>query len=117
MDRTKVIQDIEECLFATCRGYKPRKLCPYNDDEWDIMRDALALIKEQEAVSDNIEKMFAKACETLAEFNPDFVCNDLSCDDAWCEEYCNAGGMSPECVKRWLEKQVEEDQEGRCSRE
>ena len=50
LDREKVIKDIEECLSASCRGYRPRLSCPYNDDEWDIMRDALALLKEQEAV-------------------------------------------------------------------
>jgi len=45
-DREKVIKDIEECLSASCRGFRS---CPYNDDEWDIVRDALALLKEQEA--------------------------------------------------------------------
>ena len=49
-DREKVIKDLEECLSASCRGFRPRESCPYNDDEWDIMRDALALLKEQEAV-------------------------------------------------------------------
>jgi len=48
-DREKVIKDIKECLSASCRGFRPRELCPYNDDEWDIMRDALALMEEQEA--------------------------------------------------------------------
>ena len=47
MDREKVIKELEECLSASCRGYRPRLTCPYNDDEWDIMRDALVLLKEQ----------------------------------------------------------------------
>ena len=47
MDRERVIKDLEECLSASCRGFRPRQSCPYNDDEWDIMRDALALLKEQ----------------------------------------------------------------------
>ncbi len=46
-DREKVIKDLEECLSASCRGYRPRLSCPYNDEEWDIMRDALTLLKEQ----------------------------------------------------------------------
>ena len=45
-DREKVVKDLEECLSASCRGYRPRLSCPYNDEEWDIMRDALALVKE-----------------------------------------------------------------------
>lgn len=49
-DREKVIKDLDECLRASCRGFRPRLSCPYNDDEWDIMRDALDLLKEQEAV-------------------------------------------------------------------
>ena len=48
IDREKVIKDLEECLSASCRGYRPRLSCPYNDEEWNIMRDALALLKEQE---------------------------------------------------------------------
>lgn len=47
-DRKKVIKDIEECLSASCRGYRPRLSCPYNEKEWDIMREALELLKEQE---------------------------------------------------------------------
>lgn len=50
-DREKVIKGLEECMTASCRGYRPRLLCPYNDEEWDIMRDALALLKEQEPVA------------------------------------------------------------------
>lgn len=49
-DREKVIRDLEECTSASCRGFRPRLSCPYNDEEWDIMRDALALLKEQEAI-------------------------------------------------------------------
>ena len=50
-DREKVIKDLEECLSASCRGFRPRVSCPYNDDEWDIMRDALELLKEQQGIS------------------------------------------------------------------
>ena len=48
MNREKVIKDLEECLRASCRGFRPRLSCPYNDEEWDIMREALALLKERE---------------------------------------------------------------------
>lgn len=49
MDRVKVIKDLEECMTASCRGYKPGLYYPYNDEEWDIMREALSLLKEMEA--------------------------------------------------------------------
>lgn len=55
-DREKVIKDLEECLSASCRGYRPRLSCPYNDEEWDIMRDALALLKEQEETIYKLQK-------------------------------------------------------------
>lgn len=48
-DINKTIKDIEECLSASCRGYKPKVYCPHSDEEWDIMRDALDLLKEQQA--------------------------------------------------------------------
>lgn len=50
----KTIKDLEECLSASCRGYKPKVYCPHRDEEWDIMRDALKLLKEQEAVEPNV---------------------------------------------------------------
>jgi len=44
-DREKVIKQLEECLSASCRGFRA---CPYSDDDWDAVREALALLKEQE---------------------------------------------------------------------
>ena len=41
----EVMHDLEECLSASCRGFRPRLSCPYNDEEWDIMRDALEALK------------------------------------------------------------------------
>ena len=63
----KVIKDIEECLSASCRGFRPRESCPYNDDEWDIMRDALDLLKEQEpkqviGIADSIDGIEVGYC-------------------------------------------------------
>jgi len=46
-DREKVIKKLEECLSASCRGFRT---CPYNDDGWDTVREALTLLKEQEPV-------------------------------------------------------------------
>ena len=61
------------------------------------------------------EKMLEKVCETLAEYNPDFICDDLNCGDGWCEENCTQNGYetSTKCVKRWLEKQIKKDPECR----
>ena len=47
VDREKVIQKLEECLSASCCGFRT---CPYNDDGWDAVREALTLLKEQEPV-------------------------------------------------------------------
>lgn len=57
------------------------------------------------------EKMLDKACRIIADLGWDCICEDLMCDDGWCEEYCGQSeiGTTPECVKRWLSKQVEED--------
>lgn len=47
-DREKVIERLEECLSASCRGFRT---CPYSDDpEWDAVEAALALLREQEPV-------------------------------------------------------------------
>lgn len=46
-DNQKVIKRLEECLSASCRGFRT---CPYSDDEWDAVKTALALLKEQEPV-------------------------------------------------------------------
>lgn len=61
------------------------------------------------------EKMLEKACETLVNIDSDFFCEDLNNSDGWCEEHCIQNGYvaCTKCVKRWLEKQIERDQEGR----
>ena len=46
-DREKVIKRLEECLSASCRGFRT---CPYSDNEWDAVEAAIALLREQEAV-------------------------------------------------------------------
>lgn len=67
-DREKIIKDLEECLSASCRGFRPRQLCPYNDEEWDIMRDALALLKEQQAKIDELIKEASGYAELLIKY-------------------------------------------------
>lgn len=46
-DQERIIKKLEECLSASCRGFRT---CPYSDDDWDAVREALALLKEQEPV-------------------------------------------------------------------
>ena len=43
----KVVKDLEECTTASCCGFRT---CPYRDEEWDIMRDALKLLKKKQPV-------------------------------------------------------------------
>ena len=45
-DREKVIKRLEECLSASCRGFRT---CPYSDDpDWDAVEAALALLRDRE---------------------------------------------------------------------
>lgn len=46
-ERDKVIQKLEECLSASCCGFRT---CPYSDDVWDTVREALTLLKERKPV-------------------------------------------------------------------
>ena len=41
-DTEKVIKRLEECLSASCRGFRT---CPYSDDAWDAVEAVLALLK------------------------------------------------------------------------
>lgn len=45
-DRDSVMKQLEECLSASCRGFRA---CPY-DKEWDAVKAAYDLLKEQEPV-------------------------------------------------------------------
>lgn len=46
--RDKTIKGLEECLSASCKGFKPGVYCPLPDEAWNYIRDALALLKEYE---------------------------------------------------------------------
>lgn len=71
-DREKTLAKLEECLSASCRGFRT---CPYNDDEWDAVRAAYELLKVQEPVEPSFRQMalagqwdtvpFCGACGTL----------------------------------------------------
>lgn len=69
---------------------------------------------EEEKMSDT-EKMLEKACKILNDIDSDFFCEELNNGDGWCEEHCVQNGYVSciECVKRWLKKQIKEDQGSR----
>ena len=46
-DMEKVMRQLEECLPASCRGFRT---CPYSDTEWDAVRAAYELLKEQKSI-------------------------------------------------------------------
>ncbi len=50
IDREKVINGLEECLSASCRGFKLGIYCPMSDEVWNNVRDALALLKANEPI-------------------------------------------------------------------
>lgn len=62
-DREKVIQRLEECLSASCRGFRT---CPYSDDpDWDAVRAAMAMLKEQEALASHQRDEFMRSWRTI----------------------------------------------------
>lgn len=87
-DREKTIKELEECLAASCRGFR---MCPYSDvPDWDAVREALALLKEQESV---VAIVRCKDCiyrptavkgrhETYYDFPYEGKC-PCQCDDDW----------------------------------
>ena len=45
-DRERIIKELDTCMSASCRGYKPGIYCPLSDEVWAIIRDALELLKK-----------------------------------------------------------------------
>lgn len=43
-DREKVIESLDECLSASCRGYRTGVFCPLGDNVWDMLRNVRALL-------------------------------------------------------------------------
>ena len=87
IDSEKVIKDLDECLRSSCRGFRPRLSCPYNDDEWDIMRDAFAMLKEQEQAmkekDGTISNLIAQIKEISQCYERVVRCKD--CDNRECD--------------------------------
>ena len=91
-DRENVIKQLEECLSASCRGFRT---CPYSDDEWDAVESVLALLREQEPVEPakfqrgNRTDYFCRSCTTK-------VGMLFSNEDAWRFHY----HFCPRCGKK-----------------
>ena len=86
-DREKVIRGLERCLKHTCPAIDSKE---YRDCEYTIglycgqdklMRDALALMKEQEEREQRICKEICDyircSCSTDTEDDKDFVCYEI----------------------------------------
>ena len=103
-EREKVVKGLEVCIEREPGKYTCHE-CPYetdgNDCEINLTKDALAMLKEQKA-------LLNKAYELLADMGLDFFCEDLICNDGWCDDHCTTNGTTPECIERWLRKQIEE---------
>lgn len=95
-DREKVIKEFEHLLNAARGNYQD-----FVDLTVDGGDEILALLKEQEA-------LLNKAYELLADMELDIWCDDLMCDDGWCDEHCTTNGPMPECIERWMRKQIAE---------
>ena len=68
---------------------------------WQTVTDVIAMLKEQEV-------LLKRAYELLADMDLDFFCEDLICNDGWCDDHCTTNGTTPECIERCLRKQISE---------
>ena len=98
-DRKRIIERLEECLSASCRGFRT---CPYSDDEWDAVKTALALLKEQKncencaiAIEDRQPVVRCKDC--MYWDADEHMCNDklgwYACNADW---FCADGERKEE---------------------
>lgn len=108
-DREKVIDGLEMLRFFNQRA--GRELWtdkPHGIQETDIANadaifaDAITLLKEQDA-------LLNKIYNEVSEWGIDSPCDDLVCDDGWCEEHCGATGTKPECIERWFKYLLKKD--------
>ena len=101
-DKERVMKALSICSES---GFDDCKKCPYweyADCNERLCADALALLKDQEA-------MIAVACDVLETYAPDAACDEFS-EDAkqWeiCEKDCGHGHYS-KCWKRFLKWKLE----------
>lgn len=90
-----------ECPTGTLKALE--KLIETQEKIIEEQEERIAIMSEGDT-----EAMLNKACETIANFNLDFVCDDNTLDDGWCNEHCKAAGQKPECFRHWLMKQTTE---------
>lgn len=108
-DIDKITRGWERCLKHTCPAINSKEYaeCEYTlglyCQQDKLIRETIRLLKQQDA-------LIRKACETISDTGIDVYCDDLMCDDGWCEEHCKTAGVTPECIDRWLRKQVANDQ-------
>lgn len=50
-EQEKIINKLEECLCASCRGFKPGIYCPWPDEVWDNIKSAIDLLKAQKPIT------------------------------------------------------------------
>lgn len=67
-----------------------------------------ALMQELGAVIgmiENAQTVNAVPVEFVMEnFNLEFICDELTCDDGWCGEHCSYAEAQPECIYRYIER-------------
>lgn len=59
MDNNRTIKKLEECLTASCCGFRT---CPYTDIEWDALEESLSTMKSQQA---EIERLMKEKADVL----------------------------------------------------
>ena len=88
MDREKVIKGLEMCLADEyCNGCPYKKDCfdPDSDNPWGsgVMRDAIALLKEQEEQIKNRDESLEKAREEIKWLRG--MLKEQEAETEWCE--------------------------------
>lgn len=106
-DSESVIKGLACCIESYNKGFCPDE-CEYRgtypDCEQGLMREARELLKEQNA-------LLNKIYNEISEWGLDSACDDLVCDDGWCDEHCDPTGTKPECIERWFKYLLKQDGE------
>ena len=105
MDNKEVIKEFKGyvgCFVECCESDKyTHQLLESVLDVIEDQAERIAIMSEGDT-----EAMLNKACETVANFDLDFVCDDNTLDDGWCNKHCKTAGQKPECFRHWLMKQT-----------